>query len=101
MAVFVNVFTQEAMHHASPSNQEPTMSSTHPIVLSHAVVAPSFMLADSAAALCCHLQQCSQAGGWRFKTAALGEKIRAVVAPRPISTVTGLALVVGVIALWA
>lgn len=77
------------------------MSSTHPITFSNTALASNFMLGESVLALRCHLQQCSQAGGWRFKTAALGDKIRAAVLPRPISTVTGLALVVAVIALWA
>lgn len=77
------------------------MSSATTSLTRSAVAAPNFMLREHAATLRSHLRQCSQARGWWFVMAALGDQIHALVAPRLISTVTAAFVLFGVIVLWA
>ena len=70
-----------------------TASPPHAISLS---TLPNGMLREQAAILCRHFRQCGEAQGRWFAAAALAERVHALIAPRFVSTLLVVALVLGI-----
>ncbi|MBC7940022.1 MAG: hypothetical protein H7Z19_09715 [Chitinophagaceae bacterium] len=71
-----------------------TMTLASPVL-----VAPN-MLGEQTATLRRHVQQCSLARGRWFGAAALGERVHGWIAPRLISTVAVVLVLMGLVAEW-